>query len=72
MLKALVIYPNEKTKELGDILQVARSCVKQVERTEKRVLVKSIIFDPVTKVYVAIYKVDVQKLSRGRRGVIGR
>lgn len=56
MLKALVIYPSDKMREVGDVLQVARVCAKKVEHTDKRVLVKSIIYDPVTKVYVAIFE----------------
>jgi hypothetical protein len=56
MLKSLVVVPNEKTKEVGDILQIARSLAKRKEHTDANIPVLSIIFDPVTKVYVALYE----------------
>jgi len=56
MLKSLIIYPNEKTRELGDILQIARSLAKKKEHTDANIPVLNIIFDPVTKVYVAVYE----------------
>jgi hypothetical protein len=56
MLKSLIIYPNEKTRELGDILQIARSLAKKKEHTDDNIPVLNIIFDPVTQVYVAIYE----------------
>jgi hypothetical protein len=55
MLKSLVIVPNEKTKDLGDILQIARSLAKRKEHTDANIPVLSIVFDPVTRVYIAIY-----------------
>jgi hypothetical protein len=56
MLKAIVVYPNEKTKDMGNILQIARSVAKKVEKTSFNLQVLSIIFDPVTRVHVAIYE----------------
>jgi hypothetical protein len=56
MLKSLVIVPNEKTKDLGDILQIARSLAKRKEHTDDNIPVLNIIFDPVTKVYIAVYE----------------
>jgi hypothetical protein len=56
MLKSLVIVPNEKTRELGDILQIARSLAKKKEHTDDNIPVLNIIFDPVTKVYIAVYE----------------
>jgi hypothetical protein len=56
MLKSLVIVPNEKTRELGDILQIARSLAKKKEHTDDNIPVLSILFCPVTKVYIAVYE----------------
>jgi hypothetical protein len=56
MLKSLVIVPNEKTKDLGDILQIARSLAKRKEHTDANIPVLNVIFDPVTKVYIAVYE----------------
>jgi hypothetical protein len=55
MSKSLVIVPNEKTKDLGDILQIARSLAKRKEHTDANIPVLSILFDPVCKVYLAVY-----------------
>lgn len=56
MLRSIVIVPNEKTRELGDILQIARSQAKRKEHTDADIPILSIVFDPVTKVYVAVYE----------------
>lgn len=56
MLKAIVIYPNDKTRDMGSVLQIARSVAKKIERTDMNIPVLSIIFDAVTGVYVAIYE----------------
>lgn len=56
MLKAVVVYPNERTPDLGSILQIARSVAKKVERTDLNIPILNIIFDAVTGVYVAIYE----------------
>ena len=56
MLRSLVIVPNERTKDLADIVQIARSQAKRKEHTDANIPILSILFDPVTKVYVAIYE----------------
>ena len=56
MLKAVVIYPNDKTRDMGSVLQIARSVAKKVEHTDLNVPVLSIIFDPLTRVFVAVYE----------------
>ena len=56
MLKSLVIYPNEKTRDMGSVLQIARSVAKKIEHTDVNIPVLNIIFDPVNQVYVAIYE----------------
>jgi len=56
MLKSLVIYPNERTRDVGSILQIARSIAKKIEHTDVNIPVLNIIFDPVNQVYVAIYE----------------
>ena len=56
MLKSLVIYPNEKTRDMGSVLQIARSVAKKIEHTDVNISILNIIFDPVNQVYVAIYE----------------
>jgi hypothetical protein len=56
MLKSLVIVPNERTKDLGAILQIARSLAQRKEHTDANIPIVSLVFDPFTRVYVAIYE----------------
>jgi hypothetical protein len=56
MLKSLVIVPNERTKDLGAILQIARSLAKRKEHVDQDIPIVSLLFDPLTRVYVAIYE----------------
>ena len=55
MLKSLVIMPNEHM-DVGDVLQIARSTAKRKEHTDANIPILSILFDPVCKVYVALYE----------------
>jgi len=57
MLRALVIAPNQRTKDVGDLLAIARTAAQKREHTRQNVTVHSIIYDPVTQVYVALYRV---------------
>lgn len=60
MLKALVIYGNEKTKTLSDILQIGKSLIKKKEHCDGNFPILNIIFDPLCKVFIVLYE-DVQK-----------
>lgn len=61
MLKALVIIPNEKTRELGDLLAVARAEARKREHADKNPPVRTLRFLPELGVYVAVYEAcDVQ------------
>lgn len=64
MLKALVIIPNERIKDMGSILAIARAEAQKREHTHKSVDIKSIRFVSECQVYVVVYNApDV----RGRR-----
>ena len=56
MLKAIVITPNEKTKEYGSLLAVARAEARKRERSEKNPPVLALRFFPELGVYVAVYE----------------
>ena len=56
MLRSIVILPNDKTKDVGALLQIARSIARRKEGTEANIPIISLVFDPVTRVYVAIYE----------------
>jgi len=53
MLKSIVIIPNAKTGDVGALLAIARAEAKKKEG--RKVSVRSLLFDPVTKVFVALY-----------------
>ena len=72
MLRALVIVPNSKTGEIGAILQIARVEARKREHADRPQRVRSLIFDPVTQVWIAIYECGVQKPRGGLRGVNGK
>ena len=67
MLKALVIVPNSRTKELGSILQIARAEARKREHADNNPPIRSLIFVPECGVYVAVYEVSVvQKPGVGK------
>jgi len=70
MLKALVILSNEKTKDYGSLLAVARAEARKREHAQSNPPIRSLIFVPELGVYVALYEAldrDVQKLSADRK-----
>lgn len=56
MLRALIIIPNEKTKEFGSLLAVARAEARKREHVEKHPPIRSLKFLPELGVYVAVYE----------------
>ena len=66
MLKALVIIPNNRMKEIGDLLAVARAEARKREHSQQNPLVRALVFVPDLQVYCAIYQAQdrgVQKLG---------
>jgi len=62
VLKALVITPNQRTKDMGDILQIARAIAQKREHTHEKVNIKAIEFVGSLGVYVVVYELpDVRK-----------
>jgi hypothetical protein len=56
VLKALVIVPNEKTKEFGSLLAVARAEARKREHVNKNPPIRALRFFPELGVYVAVYE----------------
>lgn len=56
MLKALVIFPNQKTHDLGDLLAIARSCAKAREHSNETPSIRSIVYVAELGIHVAIYE----------------
>ena len=68
MLKALIIVPNDRTKEFGSLLAVARAEARKREHTEKNPPILALRFLPELSVYVAVY----EGTSRSKREVTTR
>lgn len=67
MLKALVIMPNEKTKEIGSILAVARDTARKRENSLINPPIRALQFIAELEVFVAVYEV-VEKTNSGQKG----
>lgn len=63
MLKALVVIPNEKTKEVGTLLAVARAEARKREHTQQNPPIRALVFVPELQVYCAIYEVELGKAA---------
>lgn len=57
-LKSLVILLNDKMKDMGDVLAVARSTAQKKEHTHRNMNVKALHFIPELDCYVALYEVQ--------------
>jgi len=71
VLKALVIIPNPRTREVGDLLAVARAEARKREHADKNPPIRALVFVPELQVYCAIYEAQdrgVQKPGVGKRG----
>jgi hypothetical protein len=56
MLRALVIVPNERMKDFGDLVAVARTEARKRDRSQENPLIRAISFIPELSVYVAVYE----------------
>jgi hypothetical protein len=73
MLKALVIVPNDRTKEFGCLLAVARAEARKRERSQQNPPIRALKFFPELNVYVAVYEAqDDQKREMNKSMVAGK
>ena len=56
MLKALVIATNERTREFGSILAIARSAARKREQSKMNPPIRAIRYFPELRVYVVVYE----------------
>jgi hypothetical protein len=63
VLKALVILPNERTKEYGSLIAVARAEARKREHTSKNPPVLALRFLCELGVYVAVYEAQEAQKS---------
>jgi hypothetical protein len=67
MLKALVIIPNEQTKEFGAIIAVARAEARKREHADKNPPILALKFIPELGVYVAVYEAQITQQEEVKR-----
>jgi len=68
VLKALVIVPNSRTREVGDLLAVARAEARRREHADKNPPIRALRFLPELGVYVAVYEAqDKQKANAAEK-----
>ena len=65
VLKALVIVPNSRTKEIGDLLAIARAEARKREHVDKNPTIRALVFVPELQVYCAIYDAQVRVVQVG-------
>jgi len=61
LLRAVVIYPNERTDDVGDLLAIARATAQKRERTHENVKVRVLKFVPECACYVVVYEAADRK-----------
>ena len=67
MLKALVVAPNEKTKEFGSLLAVARAEARKREQSKENPPVRALKYFPELGVYVAVYEAVEKPVNNVKR-----
>ena len=69
MLKALVIIPNPRTREVGDLLAVARAEARKREHADRNPPIRALRFLPELGVYVAVYEAQDKQNGNAARKV---
>ena len=67
MLRALVIVPNVRTKQINDLLAIAKAEIRKREHIERNLPILALEYVSRLGVFIAIY--EVQKPGVGNRGV---
>jgi hypothetical protein len=55
-LKALVVFPNDRVEDFGDLLAIGRAEAKRILGTRENVNVKDIVYSAKCKVYVIVFE----------------
>lgn len=67
MLRAIVIVPNERTKDMRSLVNIAASEAKKREGVHRDIPIKTIKFIPELGVFIAIYECEYR--ASGVRGL---
>ena len=65
-LKALVVYPNERVEDYGDLLAIGRAEAKRILRTKENVQVKDILYSARCGVHIVIFEAPEPKKGRSQ------
>jgi len=67
MLRALVILPNDRTKEIGALVAVARAEARKREQANQNPPILALRFFPELSVYVAVYETQESEVKNHKR-----
>lgn len=67
-LKALVVFPNDRIGDFGDLLAIGRAEAKHILRTRENVNVKDILYSAKCGVHVILFEVpDSVRIEAARK-----
>jgi len=69
-LKALVVYPNDKIGDFGDLLAIGRAEAKRILRTRENVNVKDILYSAKCGVHIILFEVPESTMVEAKPLVI--
>lgn len=69
-LKALVIFPNDKIGDFGDLLAIGRAEAKRILKTCENVNVKDILYSAKCGVHIILFEVPESAMVEARPLVI--
>lgn len=64
MLRALVIVPNVRTKQVNDLLAIAKAEIRKREHTERNLPILALEYVSRLGVFIAVYEVQKPRVSR--------
>ena len=64
MLRALVIVPNSRTKQIGDLLSIAKAEIRKREHIGKNLPILALEYVSRLGVFIAIYEVQKPRVLR--------
>jgi len=69
-LKALVVFPNDRVGDFGDLLAIGRTEAKRILRTRENVNVKDILYSAKCGVHVIIFEVPESTIYEAKPLVV--
>jgi len=69
-LKALVVIPNDKVRDFGDLLAIGRAEAKRILRTRENVNVKDILYSAKCGVHIVVFEVPESAMVEAKPLVV--